>query len=149
VKRRNYKSHKLFNSQKSETQTQKLSFYFFFSLQENTFLEELRTWLSCSKKVFFFLSSFHWLSLCVVSTSPTYFIFHFCFSLGHLCGFHGKRLVFVLVLGMDNALVVWIVSRFEESFLLGPKVSSLLPFLHLKPSSLSLIGKESFIFFYA
>ena len=53
MKRRNYKSHKLFNSQKSETQTQKLSFYFFFSLQENTFLEELRTWFSYSKKVFF------------------------------------------------------------------------------------------------
>jgi len=34
----------------------------------------------------------HWLSLCVVSTSPSSFIFHFrSFSLGHQWGFHGKK----------------------------------------------------------
>ena len=35
----------------------------------------------------------------------------------------------------------------EESFLLGPKFPSFLPFLHLKASSLGLISKGNFVFF--
>jgi len=69
----------------------------------------------------------------IVRNSPSSpLIFYFHFSLGHPWGFHWKGLAFGfrfdfgLVLGMDNALVVWSASGVEESFLHRPNVP---PFL--------------------
>ena len=101
------------------------------------------------------LFSVHWLFLFVINTLPSSFIFHFRFSLGHPRRFHGKDLVFSfesdfgLILGMDNALIVWIVSGVEENFLLGSKVPSFLPLFHLKASSLGFIDTKNFILFNA
>ena len=99
----------------------------FFLSKKTHYLKSWELGFLVQRKSFSPLFSVHWLSLCVVNTSPTSFIFHFCFSLGHLWGFYGKRLAFEfesncgLVLDMDNA-VVWIANVVEENFHLRPKV---------------------------
>ena len=127
-------------------------FVLFFLSKKTHSLKSRELGFIAQRRSFSPLFGVQWFSLCVVNTSPPSFIFHFhFFPLLHPWGFHGKGLVFGfesdfgLVLGMDNALVVWIASGVEESFLLGPKVSSFVPFLHLKAISLGLIGKGSFI----
>lgn len=139
VKVRNSQSYKpSLNSKESKTQHQS-SFYSLLSLQEHSFLEDLRTLLFCSKQVFSLLFRVHCLSLSVVSTSPPFSIFHFLFPQGIT---HGGSMEKAQFLDLDLTLDwfwVWIMSLQCELLVELRKASSLdpkfFPFLFLLTNS--------------